>query len=130
MLSQVPDLIREKYTRLREALQQRFDADEISQDVFDASLSELASSESRDLESHSDAVLANTIQAINEDVALINASVVALQTQIEQVSEPAEIAELLSQVPDLIREKYRQLRDALDARYAAVKSRPIFTTPV
>ena len=119
LLAQVPDLIREKYRQLREALNARLSEDEISQDVFDASLSELASSESRDLESHSDAVLANTIQAINEDVALINASVVSLQTQIEQTSEPAEIAELLSQVPDLIREKYQQLHDALDARYNA-----------
>ena len=51
--------------QLREALQQRFDAGEISEDVYNASISELASSESGELERNSDAVLANTLRAIN-----------------------------------------------------------------
>ena len=118
LLSQIPDLIREKYRQLREALDARYSEGEISVDVYNASLSELQSNESRDLDQQSDAVLSNTIQAINEDVALINASVVALQTAIDGLSEPAAIAELLLQVPALIREKYQQLRESLDARYA------------
>ena len=119
LLSRVPDLIRQKYEMLRDALDARYNADEISVDVYNASLSELQSNESRDLEQHSDAVLANILRDINEDVQLIDSEISALQTQIDQLSEPTEIVALLSQIPGLITEKYQHLREALDEKYAA-----------
>ena len=119
LLSRVPALIREKYEMLRKALEARFNAGEISEAVYNASLSELQSNESRELEQHSDAVLANTLRSINEDVQLIDASISAIQTQIEGISEPEQIVGLLDQIPALITEKYRLLREALDEKYAA-----------
>ena len=104
---------------LRDALDARYNAGEIGVDVYNASLSELQSNEAREIEQHSDAVLANTLRTISEDVQLIDAEISALQTQIDQLSEPTEIVDLLSQIPGLITEKYRKLRDALDERYAA-----------
>ena len=119
LLSQVPDLIRQKYEMLRKALEARFGAGEITESVFNASLSELQSNEAREVERHSDNVLANTLRIIDEDAQLINASITALQTQIDASNDPAEIARLLDQVPALITEKYRLLRQALDEKYVA-----------
>ena len=61
--------------------------------------SELQSNEARELEQHSDAVLSNTLRAINEDVQLIDASISAIQTQIEGISEPEQIVTLLGSTP-------------------------------
>ena len=119
LLSQVPELIRQKYEMLRKALEARLGAGEITEAVFNASLSELQSNQARDLERHSDAVLVNTVRAINEDVQRIDASITEIQTQIEALSEPDEIVALLSEIPGLLTEKYQKLRDALDAQYAA-----------
>ena len=119
LLSQVPALITEKYQQLRDALETRFAEGEITEDVFNASLSELESSKSEELERHSDTVLANTLRAINDDVQLIDASITSIQTQIDQLGEPEAIAELLDEVPALIAEKYQRLRDALSERYYA-----------
>ena len=119
LLDQLPAQIREKYRLLREALEARFAEGEITEDVFNASISELESSEAVDLESQSDAVLANTLRAINEDVQLIDASIQSIQTQIDQLSEPEAIAALLGQIPALLTEKYRGLRESLDAQYVA-----------
>ena len=119
LLEQIPDQIREKYRLLRESLQERFDAGDITEDVYNASLSELKSNEAAELERNSDAQLANTFRAINEDVQLIDASIQSIQTQIQQLSEPEAIAALLNQLPALIAEKYRGLRESLDEKYAA-----------
>ena len=118
-LSQVPDLIRQKYEMLRKALEARFGAGEITESVFNAALSELQSTEAREIERHSDAVLANTLRIIDEDAQRLNASMTALETQIDQSNDPAAIARLLDQVPALITEKYRLLRKALDEKYVA-----------
>ena len=64
-------------------------------------------------------ILASVLEAINEDVQLINASILSLETQIAQASAPEEIAELLDQIPELIRQKYQRLRDALSEKYYA-----------
>ena len=119
LLEQIPDLIRTKYQRLRAALEAQFAAGELTLDAYNASLSELQSNEARDLEQHSDAVLSNTLRALNEDVQLIDASISAIQTQIDGLSEPEQIVTLLDQLPGLITEKYRLLREALDEKYAA-----------
>ena len=108
LLDRMPELIATKYQRLRDALDARYTAGEISIDVYNTSLSELESSESREIERHSDAVLANTVRAINEDVQRIDASISAIETQISQTSEPDEIVALLSQIPGLITEKYQK----------------------
>ena len=91
LLEQIPELIRTKYQRLRAALEAQFTAGELTLDAYNASLSELQSNESRELEQHSDAVLANTLRAINEDVQLIDASISSIQTQIAGMSEPEAI---------------------------------------
>ena len=119
LLSQIPDLIREKYRRLRESLDARYNANEISVDVYNASLSELESGESAEIERNSDAMLANVVRMIDEDIQLLDASITEINTQIAGISEPEAIAVLLDQVPALTTEKYRRLREALDARYAA-----------
>ena len=74
---------------------------------------------SRNPEAVAEDVLAGVIEGINEDVALINASITALETQIDQASNPDEIAALLDQLPALITEKYRRLREALEERFAS-----------
>ena len=109
LLEQIPDLIRTKYQRLRAALEAQFAAGELTLDAYNASLSELQSNEARELEQHSDAVLANTLRALNEDVQLIDASISAIQTQIDGLSEPEAIVGLLNQLPALITEKYQKL---------------------
>ena len=119
LLEQIPDLIRTKYQRLRAALEAEFAAGELTLDAYNSSLSELQSNEARELEQHSDAVLSNTLRAINEDVQLIEASISAIQTQIDGLSEPEAIVGLLNQLPPLITEKYQKLREALDEKYAA-----------
>lgn len=119
LLEQIPELIRTKYQRLRAALEAEFSAGEITLDAYNASLSELQSNESRELEQHSDAVLSNTLRGINEDVQLIDASISSIQTQIDGISEPEAIVGLLNQLPALITEKYQKLREALDEKYAA-----------
>ena len=119
LLEQIPALIETKYQRLRDALDARFNAGELSADVYNASLSELTSGESAELESHSDDVLANVVRMIDEDIGLIDASLTDIETQIAGLSDPEAIAELLSQIPGLLTEKYQLLRDALDAKYGA-----------
>ena len=119
LLEQIPALIETKYQRLRDALDARFNAGEISVDVYNASLSELDSGESAELEANSDALLANVVRMIDEDIGLIDASITDIETQIAGLSDPEAIAELLSQIPGLITEKYTRLREALDAKYAA-----------
>ena len=119
LLLRVPALIAEKYAMLRQALEERLNAGEISVDVYNASLSELTSGESAEIERHSDATLANVVRMIDEDIGLIDASITDIETQIAGLSDPEAIAELLSQIPGLITEKYQLLRDALDAKYGA-----------
>ena len=72
-----------------------------------------------DPETVAEDALAEVIQAINEDVALINASITSVQTQVAQANDPEAIAALLDQLPELISEKYSRLREALDAEYSA-----------
>ena len=117
LLLRVPALIAEKYAMLRQALEARLNASEISVDVYNASLSELNTNESQEIERHSDAVLANVVRGIDEDIGLIDASLTDIETQIVGLSDPEAIAELLSQIPGLLTEKYQLLRDALDAKY-------------
>ena len=119
LLAQLPALIQEKYRRLREALDERYAAGQISVDVYNSSLSQLQSGETRDLESHSDAMLANVVRMIDEDILLIDASITDINTQIAGLSDPEAIAALLDELPALIQEKYTRLREALDAKYGA-----------
>ena len=118
LLEQIPALIETKYQRLRDALDARFNAGELSVDVYNASLSELSSGESSELERHSDAMLANVVRMIDEDIQLIDASITDINTQIAGLSDPEAIGALLEQIPGLITEKYTRLREALDAKYA------------
>ena len=63
--------------------------------------------------------LGGILESVNTDVATINASITSIETQIAQASEPAEITELLDQIPELIQTKYQRLRAALEAQFAA-----------
>ena len=119
LLEQIPALIETKYQRLRDALDARLNTGELSVDVYNASLSELSSGESSELERHSDAMLANVVRMIDEDIQLIDASITDINTQIAGLSDPEAIGALLEQIPGLITEKYTRLREALDAKYGA-----------
>ena len=88
-------------------------------DVYNASLTALGSSQASDIESQSDAVLAQTIGAIDDNVELIDANIGALQLTISQSDDPEVIAGLLEAIKALVIDKYRQLRERLDALYAA-----------
>ena len=79
----MPALITEKYQKLREALDEKYAAGEISVDVYNASLTALATTEASETERHSDAVLAQTLADIDDDVELIDANIGALQLAVE-----------------------------------------------
>ena len=119
MLEQIPALITNKYQQLREALDEKYAAGEISVDVYNASLTELATSESADRESHSDAVLANTLSEIDDDVALIDAEIGALQLAVEQSDDPEVVAGILNAIKILVADKYKRLRERLEELHAA-----------
>ena len=59
--------------------------------------------------------LANVIEGINDDVALINTAIAGLEQSISTLNDPAEIEQLLAQIAVNIPERYRLLRDAASA---------------
>ena len=119
LLDQLPALIREKYRGLREALDEKYAADEISTDVYNASLTQLNSSESAELEQQSDAVLANALQINSEAVESISVGIRDLENRIAQSNDPTEIQTLLAQIAEQIPEIYSLRREALQAQYDA-----------
>ena len=111
--------ITEKYRGLREALDEKYAAGEISTDVYNASLTQINSSESAELEQQSDAVLATVLSSIDDDVTLIDAEIGALQLAVSQSDDPEAIAGLLDAIKILVADKYKRLRERLDEIYAA-----------
>ena len=63
--------------------------------------------------------LANVIEGINDDVALINTAIAGLDAAISQSNDPAEIEQLLQQIAIQIPERYRLLREALQQQLDA-----------
>ena len=81
---------------LREALDEKYAAEEISTDVYNASLTQLESSESADAERQSDAVLANTLRINQQAIDAISTEISALENTINQSNDPEEIQSLLA----------------------------------
>ena len=119
LLAQLPSLIRDKYQRLRDALDTRYAAEEINVDVYNTSLKELEQSESAELEQQSDAVLAQTLGSIDDDVSLIDANIAALQLTVENTDDPEQVAGLLDAIKLLVIDKYKRLRERFDEMLAA-----------
>ena len=95
-------------------------AGEISVDVYNASLQRLiATTEASETERHSDAVLAQTLADIDDDVELIDANIGALQLAVENSDDPEAVAGLLDAIKVLVMDKYANLRERLDQLYTA-----------
>ena len=81
----------------------------------------LGSREASETERHSDAVLAQTLAEIDDDVQLIDANIGALQLSVENSDDPEAIAGLLDAIKVLVMDKYAQLRERLDELYTPQK---------
>ena len=75
--------------------------------------------EASEIESQADAVLAQTLADIDDDVELIDANIGALQLAVENSDDPEAIAGLLDAIKVLVMDKYASLRERLDELYAA-----------
>ena len=119
LLMQIAEQIPETYRLRREALQTQFDAGKITQGQLDNGLAALDIEQSAMIERNSDAQLANALRINSEAAAAISADVSALENQIAQSNDPAEIAALLQQIAAQIPETYRLRREALQKQYDA-----------
>ena len=119
LLDQIADQIPESYRLRREALQQQFDAGEITLSALNNGIANLNIEESAAIEQNSDRQLANALQVNQAQINAISVGISALENQISQSNDPAEIATLLSQIAVQIPEIYRLRRNALSAQFAA-----------
>ena len=119
LLMQIAEQIPETYRLRREALQTQFDASKITQGQLDNGLAALDIEQSAMIERNSDAQLANALRINSEAIDAISADVSALENQIAQSNDPAEIAALLQQIAAQIPETYRLRREALQKQYDA-----------
>ena len=119
LLMQIAEQIPETYRLRREALQTQFDAGKITQAQLDNGIAALDIEQSAMIERNSDAQLANALRINSEAAAAISADVSALENQIAQSNDPAEIASLLTQIAAQIPETYRLRREALQKQYDA-----------
>ena len=119
LLMQIAEQIPETYRLRKEALQTQFDAGKITQAQLDNGLAALDIEQSAMIERNSDAQLANALRINSEAAAAISADVSALENQIAQSNDPAEIASLLTQIAAQIPETYRLRREALQKQYDA-----------
>ena len=119
LLDQIADQIPESYRLRREALQQQFDAGEITIEALNNGIANLNIEESAAQEQNSDRQLANALQVNQAQINAISVGISALENQISQSNDPAEIATLLMQIAVQIPETYRLRRNALSKQYAA-----------
>ena len=110
LLNQIPALITEKYQKLRESLDEKYAAGEISTDVYNASLTQINSNESAEIERQSDAVLANALAEIDGRCGVDRRrDIEALQLAVFTKSDdPEAIAGLLDAIKILIADKYHK----------------------
>ena len=119
LLDQIADQIPESYRLRREALQQQFDAGEITLSALNNGIANLNIEESAAIEQNSDRQLANALQVNQAQIDAISVGISDLDNQISQSNDPAEIATLLMQIAVQIPEIYRLRRNALSKQYAA-----------
>ena len=119
LLQQIADQIPQAYQLRRDALQQQFDAGEITAEALNNGIANLNIEESAALEQNSDQMLANALQVNQAQINAISVGISDLDNQISQSNDPAEIANLLQQIAVQIPETYRLRRNALSAQFAA-----------
>ena len=119
LLDQIADQIPESYRLRREALQQQFDAGEITLSALNNGIANLNIEESAAIEQNSDRQLSNALQVNQAQINAISVGISDLENQISQSNDPAEIATLLMQIAVQIPETYRLRRNALSKQFAA-----------
>ena len=119
LLIQIAEQIPEIYRLRREALQQQYDAGEITLDALNTGIAQLNIAESAAIEQNSDAQLANLFADHNADIQLIANTVDIVSEAIRNSNDPAEIVRLLVDLRAAIIEKYRLQREFLQAQLDA-----------
>ena len=119
LLIQIATQIPEIYRLRRDALQAQFDAGEITLSALNTSISQLNIDESTALEQNSDAQLANALSQHNTDIENINTATGVLQDQIRSSDDPANIAQLTTDLRTAIEQKYALQRQILQAQLDA-----------
>ena len=119
LLEQIAEQISEGFRLRREALQQQFDAGEITREALNTGIAQLNIEQSAAIEQNADAQLANALVINQQMVDAISVGISELESRIAQSNDPAEIQTLLSQIAEQIPEIYRLRRNALSAQYAA-----------
>ena len=119
LLEQIAEQIPEGFRLRREALQQQFDASEITREALNTGIAQLNINESAAIEQNADAQLANTLVINQQRIDTISVGISELESTIAQSNDPAEIQTLLSQIASQIPEIYRLRRNALSQQYAA-----------
>ena len=124
LLMQIAVQIPEIYRLRREALQAQFDAGEITLAALNSGIAQANIAESAAIEQNSDAQLANSLSVHNTDILTINNGITTLENAISQSNDPAEIAQLTTDLREAILRKYalqRQiLQEQLDAEEISV----------
>ena len=119
LLIQIAEQIPEIYRLRREALQQQYDAGEITLDALNTGIAQLNIAESAAIEQNSDAQLANLFADHNADIQLIANTVDIVSEAIRNSNDPAEIVRLLVDLRAAIIEKYLLQREFLQAQLDA-----------
>ena len=120
LLEQIAEQISEGFRLRREALQQQFDAGEITREALNTGIAQLNIEQSAAIEQNADAQLANALVINQQMVDAISVGISELESRIAQSNDPvSEIQTLLSQIAEQIPEIYRLRRNALSAQYAA-----------
>ena len=119
LLIQIATQIPEIYRLRRDALQAQYDAGEITVAALNTSISQLNIDESTALEQNSDAQLANALSQHNTDIENINTATGVLQDQIRSSDDPANIAQLTTDLRTAIEQKYALQRQILQAQLDA-----------
>ena len=119
LLEQIADQISEGFRLRREALQQQFDAGEITREALNTGIAQLNIEQSAAIEQNADAQLANALVINQQQIDAISVGISELESRIAQSNDPAEIQTLLSQIAEQIPEIYRLRRNALSQQYAA-----------
>ena len=119
LLEQIAEQISEGFRLRREALQQQFDAGEITREALNTGIAQLNIEQSAAIEQNADAQLANALVINEQQIDAISVGISELESRIAQSNDPAEIQTLLSQIAEQIPEIYRLRRDALSQQYAA-----------
>ena len=99
LLEQIAEQISEGFRLRREALQQQFDAGEITREALNTGIAQLNIEQSAAIEQNADAQLANALVINQQMVDAISVGISELESRIAQSNDPAEIqTSLLQQI--------------------------------